>query len=171
MAARIYPLSGIRYWYCYEIEEICALYKACNLHPQTVRQWIKSGMPTVDAGKPTLVHGHALKQFLGKQNNRHKCSTTFEQMYCLKCREAKPPFQKRIALQQVQRTVMAKALCQTCKTIMNKSYSLDAIPNLRSQFRVGDVSQLYDNEACPVNTHMQDSTPKQASELLQWELF
>ncbi|NBB88875.1 MAG: AlpA family phage regulatory protein, partial [Bacteroidetes bacterium] len=48
MGKRLYPLQRIKAWYCYDIEEICSLYKSQRLHQQTVRQWIKNGLPIID---------------------------------------------------------------------------------------------------------------------------
>lgn len=171
MGKRIYPLQRIRYWYCYDIEEICSLYKDCELHPQTVRQWIKNGLPVIDSGKPALVYGSRLTQYLGKLNQSHKCKTAFYEMFCMKCKDAKTPSQRRITLHQDNKSVKAKGRCPVCKTIMNKNYKMDDIPRLRSAFRVGYVLELYDSPDSPSNTHIHARAGTYASESAQWELF
>lgn len=171
MGKRIYSLQAIRYWFCYDVEEVCAMYKRYSLHPQTVRQWIKDGLPTIDQRKPTLIYGAELKAFLGKMNSAHKCQTAFDQMFCLKCRDAKTPYQKRVQLEQTKNYVKAKAHCLSCKTIMNKTYKMDDVPKLRFIFRVGDLLELDDSNICPVKTHIHACEEKQSSEPRQLELF
>lgn len=154
MGKRIYSLQRIRNWLCYDLDDVCALYKKYGLHPQTVRGWIKKGLPTVAGGRPTLIYGADLREFLAKQNESGKCKTVFHEMFCLKCKDARPAFKRQIVLEQVNGSVRAKAHCQTCKSIMNKPYKLSDIPHLRKVFRVGDVLELYDSAASPLNAHL-----------------
>ena len=48
----------------YTISEICTLLKPQKLHEQTVRSWIKEGLPICYDGKPVLINGAALIVFL-----------------------------------------------------------------------------------------------------------
>lgn len=171
MGKRIYPLKSIMYWYCYDIDDVCRLYKSYNLHPQTVYQWIKDGLPVEGNGKPILIYGNDLKKFLANLNKSNKCQTVFEQMFCMGCKEGKDPYKKQIHLEQAKGFVKAKAVCQTCKKIMNKGYKMDDIPKLRDIFRVVDVSQLYDCAAPTVKTHIVDQDKVPLNESRQWELF
>jgi hypothetical protein len=104
-------------------------------------------------------------------NQSSKCKTEFSEMFCMKCREARPVYQKQIVLEQVNKSVRAKGHCRSCKTVMNKTYKLDDVPRLRTTFRVGEVLELYDCETSPVNTHLQGRLKMTTSEPLQWELF
>jgi len=162
MGKRIYPLNLIMHWYCYDIEEICRLYKDYNLHPQTVRNWIRDGLLTIDKGKPALIYGDYLKDFLGNLNTSSKCKTEFEQMFCFGCKQGKSPHKRQIKLEQAANFVRAKAICCDCKNTMNKSYKIDDIPKLRTFFHVVDVLQLDDCEDNTVKTHI----PKQCNALL-----
>lgn len=171
MGRRIYPLRSIKYWYCYDVEEICTLYKAYRLNVQTVRAWIKQGLHTIDNGKPSLIYGHDLKQFLGKLNLSHKCSTAFEQFFCMKCKEATAPFKKQVVLEPTPHYVKAKSQCQTCKTTMHKNYKMGDIPRLRISFKLVGVLELYDSNTSPLKTHIlhDGNTPK--TEPAQGRLF
>lgn len=171
MGKRVYPLQRIRGWFCYDIEEICALYKNRHLHPKTVQGWLKKGLSTIDSSKPALVHGEALKHFLGELNASGKCKTAFAEMFCFKCKEAMPVFQRRIAVEQVQQSIRAKGRCRTCKTTMHKTYKMDDMPKLRSAFQVGDVLELYDCETSPLNTPLSHSSHPLLKESSQKDLF
>lgn len=171
MGKRIYPLRRIKFWYCYDIEEICSLYKSMRLHPQTVRGWIKKGLPTIDNRQPMLIYGEDLKTFLGKQNEASKCQTDFGEMFCMKCQEATKPKGRRVQLEQVNGFVRAKAHCRECHTIMNKSYKMEAVPRLRKAFVVVDVLELYDSTTCTGKTHILTQEKTGESESAQGSLF
>ena len=168
MGKRIYPLNRIKQWYCYDVEELCTMHK---VHAQTVRQWVKNGLLTIDRRKPTLIYGADLKAFLGKLNKAQKCQTAFDQMFCLKCRDAKPFYRQRIYLEQARQYVRAKALCRSCRSIMNKTYKMDDIPKLRACSCVGGVLELYDGEDSPVNAHLSTHRKTPVSEPIQLDLF
>lgn len=171
MGRRIYPLRGIKYWYCYDVEEVCRLYKAYNLNVQTVRAWIKQGLRTIDSSKPSLIYGNDLLQFLGKLNTSHKCTTRFDEFFCMKCKDAKLAYKKHITLKQANQYIKAKAHCQTCKTTMNKNYKMADIPCLRSNFEVVGVLELYDSTNSPLKTHILNAGNTTKSEPAQGELF
>jgi hypothetical protein len=45
----------------YTVEEIAGLF---NIHKNTVREWVKAGLPTSDDRRPMLILGHELIAFL-----------------------------------------------------------------------------------------------------------
>ncbi len=161
MSKRLYTHRRLRYWYTYDIDEICAVFADKGLHPQTVRGWIKAGLKTIDSGKPVLIYGNDLISFLKKRNDQNKCSTAFDQFYCFKCRDARSVFQNRIAIKQQGQFLKASGHCRQCKTRMYKSYSLAAYPQLRQTFKLVGVSELYDCSASADKTHLdtEDKTP------------
>jgi hypothetical protein len=168
---KIYPLNYIRYWYAYDIDEVCTLYKGSRLHQQTVRQWINNGLKTLDGGKPTLIYGNDLKEFLGKQNVSGRFTTEFHQFPCFKCQEPKEPFRKEIQLEHTGSFLKAKARCQTCKKLMNKSYKLNEYQHIKKIFNVVALLELYDTENTTTNTHFPVQDNKHLTELLQGDLF
>lgn len=171
MGKRIYPLQRIRDWYCYDLDDICALYKTQGLHQQTIRSWLKKGLASIDNARPTLIFGADLRKFLGEQNTASKCLTAFAEMFCMKCKDARPVFQRQIAIEQANRCIKAKGQCRNCKTSMNKSYALADLPKLRTTFHVGDVLELYDCRDSPLNTHLKHCTTSPSSEPVIRDLF
>lgn len=171
MPKRLYDHKRVRYWYSYVIEEICQLFANKGLHPQTVRAWIKAGLKTIDTSKPALIYGHDLISFLKKHNDKNKCSTEFDQIYCMKCRDARSVFQNMVAVEHNGKFLKAQGLCRTCKTRMFKSYKLDAFPELRKIFKLVGVSELYDFSTGTDNTHLELQKKKPISESDQGSLF
>ncbi len=154
MSRRLYPHNRVRYWYAYDIDDICALFKDLGSHPQTVRAWIKRGLKTIDNGKPALVYGNDLIVFLKKQNASGKCKTEFNQMFCMKCKDARPIYQNKVAITAKDRLLKVQGKCRNCKTMMFKSYKLSDIPNIRKIFKVVDVLELDDCLNSPSMTHL-----------------
>lgn len=171
MGKKLYPHNRLKYWWCYSAEEVCDLFQETGLHPQTLRKWTKDGLQTIDNKKPALYFGADLKEFLKKQNDRNKCKTSFNEMYCFSCKDKRLVLQNKIAFEQKPNGLMAQAVCRTCKSKMNKSYKLSDIQKLKRGFRVVDVSQLYDCENSTSKTHFQDSEKMNESESYQGDLF
>ena len=171
MAKRIYPHNRIRYWYTYEIDEICALYADFSLHPQTVRKWVKQGLQTIDKGKPTLIYGYGLIQYLRKKNTANKTQTAFNEMFCMSCQDARPILRNEIAVEQKARFLKVQGVCLTCKANMFKNYKMQDLLNLRQSFKLIGVSELYDDAKPSVKTHIHAQSETLPSESLQGELF
>ena len=72
----------------YTVEEIATLY---GVHRNTVRQWIKAGLPAVDQRRPILVLGAALAEFLRKRRTENKRPCRPGEIYCVRCREPRVP--------------------------------------------------------------------------------
>ena len=172
MSKKLYSYKPISYWYSYEIEEICHIFKDNGLHPQTVRRWInKEGLSTIDKSRPTLIYGYDLINFLKKRNQRHKKHTSFEQFFCMKCQDGRNVFRNIIQIEQSHHYLKAKARCRDCKTIMNKSYKITGLPDLRQQFQLGDVLELYDCLESTAKTHLAVCVTQSLNESLQGNLF
>ena len=171
MSRRLYPHKRVRYWYAYNIDDICTLFSDLGLHPQTVRKWIKNGLKTMDAGKPALVYGYDLIAYLKKNNSANKCKTAFDEMYCMGCQDARPVFQSKIAIEQKAKFLQVQGACRTCKKSMFESYKLSDFPALRQKFTLVGVLELYDFKTPTGKTHIHAQEPNPTNESMQGELF
>lgn len=172
MGKRLYPHNRLKYWWCYNLDEICDVFKDTGLHIQTVRKWIvKEGLSPIDRSKPTLVYGYDLITFLKRQNDKGKCKTEFDQFYCMSCKDARPIFQGKVSLTQKPNGVCARGYCRSCKSTMNKTYKFDDFQKLKRLFHVVDVLQLYDCEESSVMTHIDDCIKNTVSDSYQGDLF
>jgi hypothetical protein len=171
MSKRLYPHKCVRYWYAYDIEEICALFADLGLHEQTVRKWVKNGLKTIDAGKPMLIYGQHLIDYLKRNNNANKCETPFDKLYCFSCQDARAIFKRQIHVDHKGQYLNVKGVCSECKKGMNKGYKLADFSRLKKIFILADVSELYDCANSPDKTqiHAQDKQP--VSESLLSDLF
>ena len=139
MAKRLYPHRHVKYWYAYDVDDICALFAEFGLHAQTVRKWVRNGLKTVDNGKPALIYGNDLIEFLKEQNLKHKCKTDFNEMFCMKCQDACPIFQRKVTIKQKARTLSISGHCRECRTVMFKSYKMNDLSKIKRVFQLVDV--------------------------------
>src|SRR5512138_876119 len=67
----------------YTVEEAAKLFGA---HKNTVRNWLKEGLPKVDDHRPILILGRQLASFVHarRQSRRQRCAA--DEFYCFKCR-------------------------------------------------------------------------------------
>lgn len=173
MGKRIYPLNAIKYWYCYDVDE---LYKLIAVNEKTILEWKRKGLKTIDNKQPFLFYGCDVKAFLGSLNESNKCKTEFHQLFCMKCKEGKIPLKKQIQLiPNDNKFLKLKAICQTCKNVMFKNYKLDDLQKIKQTFNAVQVLELYDSKNTSVNPpfldQAKDGEKEHGQEEFQLELF
>ena len=68
----------------YTIDEVA---RTLEVHRNTVRHWIKAGLPIIDDKRPILMLGSDLADFLSRQRDARRQPCQAGQMFCLKCRK------------------------------------------------------------------------------------
>lgn len=72
----------------YTVDEVACLF---GKHKNTVRAWLKEGLPACDTKRPTLILGAALRAFLEVKRTKHKKPCGAGEIYCVRCREPRKP--------------------------------------------------------------------------------
>jgi excisionase family DNA binding protein len=131
----------------YSIDEIARL---LGVHRNTVRHWIRKGLPVVDDRRPSLILGSELRAFLTRQRNARRQSCQPGQIFCVKCRKPREPFGKEADYVPSSPTAGALVgLCPVCGTLIYRRSSharlavvkgaLD-VQIKRPQSRIGDTT-------------------------------
>jgi hypothetical protein len=72
----------------YTVEEVARLF---GTHKNTVRAWVKAGLPTIDSKRPVLILGCELARYLKARRTKNKQPCQPGEIYCVRCRAAKRP--------------------------------------------------------------------------------
>jgi hypothetical protein len=144
----------------YKISDLCRIYKAKKLHPQTLRKWINSGeLKAIIDGKTILIYGAVLKKFLVENNSKGKRSLKITEFKCWKCKTIAPPLNNEITnLEEVKGYIKAYAICNSCGNKIQRPYKLKLLAEILKTFEVkqGDAPLLYDSSNSTSNTHIND---------------
>ena len=109
----------------YKVEEITRL---LDKHKNTVRNWVKNGLATIDDKHPMLILGSDLVAFLqaGREKNRQRCKPG--QLYCVRCHVPKFPAGDMADYKPVtEKFGNLIAICPDCDSIINRRVSLARI--------------------------------------------
>lgn len=111
--------------------------KTLGVHKNTVRLWIKQGLPVVDERRPILLQGKAIRAFLDNRKAKRKCRLSAGEFYCLKCRSPKFPAGRMadyVALTPDLGNL--QGFCPDCETIMNRRTSLAKLERIKGDLEV-----------------------------------
>jgi len=118
----------------YTVEEIATLF---GVHRNTVRAWIKRGLPTSDDRHPLLILGRDLAAFLQAQRAKNKRTCQPGEIYCVRCRAPKAPAGAMAdyeALSATQGNLIA--ICLDCETIIYRRVSLAKLELIRGNLEI-----------------------------------
>jgi hypothetical protein len=108
-----------------------------RVHKNTVRAWIRRGLPIFDRKRPILINGLDLFNFLTAERNKSKQRCEIGQLYCVKCRVAKAP---ALAMADyIPVTVTAgnlRGLCPDCDTFIHRRTSLARLSAIRGNLEI-----------------------------------
>ena len=129
-----FSTNRIRERFSYSVQEVCDL---LSIHKNTVREWLRNGLPKTDQHKPYLIYGSDLRLFLNnrQQSRLKKCAVN--EFYCLRCRTQRRSFGNLVDVRQyAAKTVMLCGLCEVCETPLHKLQSLKNLPEIVKTFDI-----------------------------------
>ena len=153
----------------YSVDDAATL---CGVHRNTVRQWIKNGLPCIDDQRPMLILGQHLADHIRAQRKKHKRPCAPGQIYCMRCREPRLP--AGLAVSYIPRTPTngdLAGLCGTCNSRMFRRVSLAKLAQVCGTVRLalsdaqGHIAEAADpTDNCDFNrmqTEHADTQPPQ----------
>ena len=123
-----------------------------GVHKNTVRQWQRDGLASIDGGRPALFQGAVVRAFLAKRKARRKRPCPPGTLYCFRCREPRRPALGMVDYVEMQPGMgNLRALCETCAAIMHRRVRRSALtavmPGIAVQIR--EASPRLTGRPCP----------------------
>jgi helix-turn-helix protein len=118
----------------YTVEEIASLF---GVHRNTVREWIKRGLPTTDAKRPMLILGRDLGAFLQARRLKNKRTCQPGEIYCVRCRVPRNPAGDMAEYQPVT-AVLANlvGICPACESMMYRRVNPAKLEEVRGKLDI-----------------------------------
>jgi hypothetical protein len=130
----------------YTVEEVARLFR---VHKNTVRAWVKAGLPAIDGRRPLLILGRDLASFLFSQRQRKRQSCRSGQLYCLRCRAPKNPAVRMADYIPItSRLGNLRGLCPDCGRLMYR---------LVSQWKLREVAGDLEVQVAQAQQRIKDS--------------
>jgi hypothetical protein len=106
----------------YKAEEIAGLF---GVYKNTVRAWVKAGLPICDNKRPVLILGRHLIAFLRARRAKNKQPCRPGEIYCVRCRSPKFPAGDMADYLPVTETIgNLIAICPDCNSMINRRVNL-----------------------------------------------
>jgi hypothetical protein len=118
----------------YTVEEVATLF---GIHKNTVRDWVKRGLPLCDDKRPLLILGRDLSAFLTKKRAVNKQVCQLGEFYCLRCRAPRKPAEGMVDYEAITDKVgNLMALCEHCGSLINRRVSVTKLPQFNALWGV-----------------------------------
>ena len=114
----------------HSVQDIAELF---GLHKNAVLRWIRDdGLPLVDKGKPYLVYGQNLIDFLTARQNSRRKKCQPDEFYCLPCRAPRHPVIGSITHRHLTSTkIQIQAICATCGRNLKRISNIMQLANFQ----------------------------------------
>jgi hypothetical protein len=124
----------VKIHFAYSVEEAAT---ALGTHRNTIRLWIKQGLPVADDHRPIVMSGAAIRSFLQRRKTAKKRPLSPGEFYCFKCRIPKSPaggMADFIGSNAGLGTLCG--LCPDCETVMHRRASFANLERAKGKLDV-----------------------------------
>ena len=118
----------------YTVDETARLF---DVHKNSVRGWVKQGLPTSDGRRPMLILGRDLVAFLSARRAKNKRTCQPGEIYCMRCRAPRAPAGDMVDYVAATATLGSLvAICSACETMMYRRVSLAKLTQVRGNLDI-----------------------------------
>ena len=107
----------------------------CGVHKNTIRAWLRTGLPTIDNTRPILILGSDLREYLERKRSKNKRPLKPGEIYCVKCRDSRRPAEDYAVIDVTNdRIGNLSGICPVCDKVMNRKVSFRRLADV-----IGDL--------------------------------
>jgi hypothetical protein len=118
----------------YSVQEVARLF---GIHKNTVRGWLKRGLPAIDDRRPTLILGQELSRFLRERRQKEKQRCGPGRIFCVACREPKVPAGKMAeCIPTPPSSGNLRGICPSCDRLIYRRVNLTKIDAVRGDLDI-----------------------------------
>ena len=118
----------------YTVQEVACLF---GTHKNTVRAWVKAGLPTCDGKRPILILGRELAAYLKTRRTKNKRPCQPGEIYCVRCRAPKRPAGDMAEYQPITATLgNLMGICPDCDGMIFRRVSLAKLAQIRGELDI-----------------------------------
>ena len=118
----------------YTVEEAARL---LGTHKNTVRTWVKAGLPTCDSTRPTLILGRELAAYLQARRTKNKRPCQPGEIYCVRCRAPKRPAGDMAEYQPTSPSLgNLIGICPNCEGMIYRRANRAKLPEIRGNLDI-----------------------------------
>jgi hypothetical protein len=124
----------VKIHYSYSVEDVAALF---SIHKNTVREWLRRGLPALDRKRPLLILGSALAEFLRARRQAAKRPCKRGELYCVKCRQPRAPAGGLVEFKAIREPLgNLTAICPICDGLMYRRANRAKLPALLAEIEL-----------------------------------
>ena len=106
-------------------------------HKNTVRAWVKAGLPTCDGKRPMLILGRDLAAYLKARRLKNKQPCQPGEIYCVRCRAPKLPAGEMAEYEAVtEKFGNLIGICPDCEGMIFRRASLAKLTQIRGKLDI-----------------------------------
>ncbi len=118
----------------YTVEEVARL---LGTHKNTVRVWVKAGLPICDSKRPMLILGRDLAAYLKARRMENKRPCQPGEIYCVRCRAPKLPAGEMAEYEPVTgKFGNLKGICPDCEGMIFRRASVAKLVQIRGKLDI-----------------------------------
>lgn len=124
----------------YTVEQAATL---LGVHKNTVRGWIRDGLPSIPTPRPAIILGRELAPFLKQLRDARKCQCANGQIYCLRCRCARTPAGLMADYLPISATGgNLVGICEVCEALMYRRVNYTRLAEVGGELEVQQTERL-----------------------------
>ncbi len=134
MGARLPNPLRVKLHHSYNVTEAA---RVCGVHPNTIRTWIKEGLPVCDDRRPVVMLGRPFREFLQAKRKKNKRPCGPGRIYCVGCRSPKVPAGNMA--DYIPNTTVGgslAAICPDCNSMIYRRVSVAKLASVRGELEV-----------------------------------